>query len=150
MGDILYEFNDESINQIVDSRPGSDQYIALREVRWNSDMDYKLDLRKYFITKDGEECASKGVSFFTEEGPTNLCNALIQHNYTNLRKVADAVIHHEDGIDAMAYSLAMMKEHEYQSFMNELQEKRDAYHSDPTVNVLNATELLETFLKEGE
>lgn len=93
------EFNleiDDSINEIIDEAPGSNSFIALRKLRWNEDGKFKLDLRKWYTNSEGEEIAGKGVSFSTEEGPSNLIEALLKHGYGETRKTLNGIKDRED------------------------------------------------------
>ena len=93
------EFNleiDNSINEIIDEAPGSNSFIALRKLRWNENGKFKLDLRKWYINNEGEEIAGKGVSFSTEEGPSNLIEALLKHGYGETRKTLNGLKDRED------------------------------------------------------
>ena len=93
------EFNleiDDSINEIIDEAPGSNSFIALRKLRWNDNGKFKLDLRKWYTNNEGEEIAGKGVSFSTEEGPSNLIEALLKHGYGETRKTLNGIKDRED------------------------------------------------------
>ena len=93
------EFNleiDDSINEIIDEAPGSNSFIALRKLRWNDNGKFKLDLRKWYTNNEGEEIAGKGVSFSTEEGPSNLIEALLKHGYGETRKTINGIKDRED------------------------------------------------------
>ena len=66
------EFNlelDDSLNDVIDEAPGSNE---------------------------GEEIAGKGVSFMTEEGPSNLVETLLSHGYGDTRKTLDSLKDRED------------------------------------------------------
>lgn len=92
------EFNlelDPSVDEVFDEVPGS-SFLALRKLRWNSNSEFKLDIRKWYTKNDGEEIAGKGVSFMTEEGPSNLVNALLHHGYCSTEKVIDGIKNRED------------------------------------------------------
>lgn len=63
------------------------QFTALRKIRWgDSDKDY-LEIRRWRNTPDGGEQAAKGCTFMTEEGPSELMNALIDLGYGNTKEV---------------------------------------------------------------
>jgi len=79
--DFYYEIKENGIDEIVDEYPGTNSYIALREIRWNENDDFKLDIRKYFVKSDGTESIGKGLSFATPAGPGMLASKLIEHGY---------------------------------------------------------------------
>ena len=63
------------------------QFTALRKVRWgDSDKEY-LEIRRWRNTPDGGEQAAKGVTFMTEEGPSELINTLVDLGYGNTKAV---------------------------------------------------------------
>lgn len=93
------EFNlelDDSINDVIDEAPGSNSFLALRKLRWKSSGPFRLDIRKWYVNNEGEEIAGKGVSFMTEEGPSNLVETLLSHGYGDTRKTLDSLKDRED------------------------------------------------------
>lgn len=92
------EFNleiDDSINEVFDEGVGN-SFLAMRRLRWNETGTFKIDLRKWITTVDGEEIPSKGFSFITEEGPENLVNCLLKHGFGNTRKTLEGLQDRED------------------------------------------------------
>lgn len=97
------EFNlelDPSIDEVIDEVPGS-SFIALRKLRWSENSSFKLDIRKWYTNSDGEEVAGKGVSFMTDDGPDNLIEALLKHNYGDTRKTLNGIKDREDFLPAV-------------------------------------------------
>jgi len=86
---------DPSIDEVIDEVPGN-SFIALRKLRWSTSGPFKLDIRKWFTSTEGEEIAGKGVSFMTEEGPANLIEVLLKHGYGDTRKTLDGIKDRED------------------------------------------------------
>lgn len=68
-----------NLDEVVDEK--GNQSINLRLVAWGENGKEKLEIRKWFIHDDGSETASKGVAFFTEDGPHNLVHAMIKNDY---------------------------------------------------------------------
>lgn len=94
------EFNlelDPDIDEIFDEGVGS-SFLAMRKLRWNPDSDFKLDLRKWFTKSTGEEVAGKGFSFITDNGPNELVDVLLKHNYGDTKAVLDEIRHRDDFI----------------------------------------------------
>lgn len=98
------EFNleiDPSLNVIFDETPGSNAFLALRNLRWDSKSPYKIDIRKWYTNANGEEIAGKGVSFMTPEGPENLIQALLQNGFGDTRKTLNGIKDREDFLPAV-------------------------------------------------
>lgn len=91
---------DPSIDEVIDEIPGS-SFIALRKLRWSENSPFKLDIRKWYTNSEGNEIAGKGVSFMTEEGPDNLIEALLKHNYGDTRKTLNGIKDREDFLPAV-------------------------------------------------
>lgn len=77
--DALHLEIDPSLDEVFDEGSGS-TFLALRKLRWSETSDFKIDIRKWYVNKEGEEVAGKGVSFLTEDGPTNLALAMARHD----------------------------------------------------------------------
>ena len=75
---------------------GANSYLAMRRLRWTEGKDFKLDLRKWFTDKDGQEIAGKGFSFITEEGPHNLATALVRQGFGNTGDILNELKSRED------------------------------------------------------
>jgi hypothetical protein len=72
------------------------QFTALRKIKWgDGDKEY-LELRRWRNTPDGKEQAAKGCTFMTEEGPSELVNALVDLGYGNTREVLTHLSERED------------------------------------------------------
>lgn len=91
---------DPSIDEVVDEVPGN-AFIALRKLRWSDSGPFRLDIRKWYTNSEGEEIAGKGVSFMSEEGPDNLIEALLKHNYGDTRKTLNGIKDREDFLPAV-------------------------------------------------
>lgn len=81
--ELRYEYDPQSVNEVVDSTEGTGNYIALRKVRWNPNAEFKYDIRKYFVKSDGTEVAGKGFSFMSEEGPDTLTEVMVGNGFGN-------------------------------------------------------------------
>ena len=79
---------DPDFNFTIDEKGNS--FISLRKIQWNNKGDYRLDLRKYISTENGEQMG-KGVSFLTEEGPGELAKVLIENGYGDAEELATAI-----------------------------------------------------------
>lgn len=95
---------DDSVNEVFDELPGS-SFLALRKLCWNGSGNFKLDIRKWYTDKLGNEVPGKGVSFMTEEGPANLIEALLKNGYGDTRKTLNGISEREDFIPEVARTL---------------------------------------------
>lgn len=79
---------DKNFDHTIDEKGNT--FIALRKIAWGDSENYKLDLRKYYTTEDGERM-NKGVSFLTDEGPNELARVLIDTGYGNAMDIAESI-----------------------------------------------------------
>lgn len=94
--EIKVDILEGGINEVFDENNKSNAFLALREIRWNENSSYKLDIRKWFTSSTGDEIPGKGVSFMTEEGPHTLTEALLAHNYGRTQQVIESIKNRED------------------------------------------------------
>lgn len=84
------------INEIIEEK--GNQYTAIRKVQWIKEGDEpdpekgKIEIRKWMIQKDGSEQANKGVTFMTEEGPNQLAEILVDHDYGNTKTLVKSLL----------------------------------------------------------
>lgn len=64
-------------------------YIALRKIKWGNSDIFKLDLRKYYASANGDTM-NKGVSM-TDEGAHELTRVLLQNNYGYPDEIIDTI-----------------------------------------------------------
>ena len=84
-------------------------YISLRKLCWcgadeAEEKEGKLDIRKYYTGKDGNEVVGKGVSL-TEEGANELINVLTSNNYGNTKTIINNIKNREDFMPSLASCL---------------------------------------------
>ena len=85
-------------------------YISLRKLCWcgadeAEEREGKLDIRKYYTGKDGNEVVGKGVSL-TEEGANELVNVLTSNNYGNTKTIINNIKDREDFMHSLANCLS--------------------------------------------
>lgn len=75
-----------------------DQYNALRKVAWGDSPDEKakLEVRRWRNNPDGTTMAAKGMTFLTEEGPSELTNCLLKLGYGNTKEVLSIIKDRDD------------------------------------------------------
>ena len=64
--------------------------IAIRKINWGEESDpskAKVDIRRWFINKDGEEAVGKGLHFLTEDGPHTLARVLVEKGFGKTRDI---------------------------------------------------------------
>lgn len=85
-----YEYNKEGINEIISER--GDVFLALREVRWAQGKPYKLDLRNYRSSEEGD-ITLKGCSF-TDDDADELTKVFIENGFGDNSEIANAIVEH--------------------------------------------------------
>lgn len=103
--ELVYEYKQDGIDEVIDEAPGSNSFLGLREVRWSSDREFKLDLRRYICKADGSETIGKGISFTTKEGPSCLAETLVEHGYGSTGSILSDLSHREDFAVCLADTL---------------------------------------------
>ena len=59
--------------------------LRLADVDWGG--GHRLELRKWYVGSDGVAKPNKGFGFLTDEGPHNLCYALLRLGYGKTEEV---------------------------------------------------------------
>jgi len=105
-GEFKYSFR--GINRIVEER--GNQFIRFAQIAWKGEdeecepNEIKYDLRKYTTDSDGKERMLKGVSFLSEEGPTELTHILLEEGFGKTENVIDIIKNRQDFKDAVEAS----------------------------------------------
>lgn len=90
-----FKYSFRGINRIVEEK--GNQFIRFAQIAWageDEDVDpskIKYDLRKYTTDAEGNEKMLKGVSFLTDEGPTELTHVLLEEGFGDTTKVLDTI-----------------------------------------------------------
>lgn len=79
---------DKDFDYTIDEKGNT--YISLRKIKWGDRGDFRLDLRKYISTEQGERM-QKGVSFLTDDGPNELVKVLLNNDYGKPDEVAEVI-----------------------------------------------------------
>ena len=97
-----YETDENKESYIIEEKGNS--YTQLAYERWNEDSQFRLALRKFYSSAKGET-AGKGVTFMTEEGPSELINALLKEGYGNPDDIANICVQNRpDIIGSIVYN----------------------------------------------
>lgn len=105
-GEFKYSFR--GINRIVEER--GNQFIRFAQIAWKGEdeecepSEIKYDLRKYTTDSDGKERMLKGVSFLSEEGPTELTHILLEEGFGKTENIIDIIKTRQDFKDAVEAS----------------------------------------------
>ena len=84
---------DESLNDIFHEQGNT--YFALRKISWGDSDNYKVDIRKYYSSADGEETMSKGVSL-SDEAANSLTESLVKNGYGNTKEMLKMLVQREN------------------------------------------------------
>ena len=103
MKPFTYEI-DPDYDYILDEKGNT--YTALRKIRWGEREEFKLDLRKYYATEDGERM-SKGCSF-NDEAADELAKVLLSTQYGDADEIANVIC--TDRLDIAARVLKTIQE----------------------------------------
>lgn len=112
--DFSYQI-DNSVDCVVDELGNS--AIMLRKVGWGG-RDPKLEVRKWYLSGDTEK-PNKGVTFLTEDGPSNLAKAIIRYNYGDTESYLRELKNREDFYDALGKVIGKQKIKEAEETENE-------------------------------
>lgn len=100
MSDFKYSI-DESYNHIIDEKGNT--FLALRKIAWGDSDNYRLDLRKYYNTEEGERMA-KGVSM-SDEAADELVNVLTSTGYGNTKEIIDNIKNRDEFFTCLSQSI---------------------------------------------
>lgn len=82
-GEFKYSFR--GVNRVVEEK--GNQFIRFAQIAWageDEEVDpskIKYDLRRYFTDSDGVEKMGKGVTFLSDNGPTELTHILVEEGF---------------------------------------------------------------------
>lgn len=85
---------DPNFDYVLEERANT--FIALRKIKWGSQTESKLDIRKYRATEEGE-MMMKGCSI-TDEGANELTKILVEQGYGLDKEIYDAIINNRPEI----------------------------------------------------
>ena len=100
-----FKYSIRGIDRVVEEK--GNQFIRFAQIAWaGEDEDVlpeaiKYDIRKYTTDSAGNERMLKGVSFFSEEGPNQLANILVEEGFGNTRTILQNIRKRSDFADAL-------------------------------------------------
>lgn len=95
-----FKYSIRGINRIVEEKGNS--FIRFAQIAWageDEDVDpskIKYDIRRYFTDSDGAEKMGKGVSFLSNEGPSELTHILVEEGFGKTSKILDSIKTRDD------------------------------------------------------
>lgn len=99
MSDFKYELDKEFGDHVLEEHGNT--FFALRKIKWGSSSDYKLDLRKYYATAEGEQM-SKGC-VFNDECANELARVLVEKGYGDDEALYNAITKHRPYVLSRIY-----------------------------------------------
>ena len=102
-GEFKYSFR--GINRVVEEK--GNQFIRFAQIAWAGEDEeiepdkIKYDLRRYFADADGVEKMGKGVTFLSDNGPTELTHILVEEGFGKTSKILDSIRTRDDFPDAV-------------------------------------------------
>lgn len=105
-GEFKYSFR--GINRVVEEK--GNQFIRFAQIAWagkDEEVDpskIKYDLRRYFVDSDGAEKMGKGVTFLSDNGPTEFTHILVEEGFGDTTKILNSIKTREDFPDAVRCS----------------------------------------------
>ncbi|MDD3122009.1 MAG: hypothetical protein PHC62_00670 [Candidatus Izemoplasmatales bacterium] len=86
MSDFTYEIDENSPVHVVDER--GNVYLQMAKYKWNGKGDFKLGIRQFYSNAEGDRLG-KGISFLTDNGPHDLCHALLEDGFGNPDEIVE-------------------------------------------------------------
>ena len=102
-GEFKYSFR--GVNRVVEEK--GNQFIRFAQIAWageDEEVDpgkIKYDLRRYFTDADGVEKMGKGVTFLSDNGPTELTHILVEEGFGKTSKILEVIKNRDDFADAV-------------------------------------------------
>ena len=106
-----YEYKKDGIDQIISEH--GDMFLALREVRWSANKDYKLDLRHYRSDELGDKTL-KGCSFNDDEAD-ELTKILLSEGFGDDYEIAGALASYRPNICKALFESGVLPDIESQN-----------------------------------
>lgn len=100
-----FAYSFRGINRVIEEK--GNQFIRFAQIAWAKDDEevdpskIKYDLRKYTTDADGNEKMLKGVSFLTDNGPTELVHVLTEEGFGKTTKILETIKNRDDFPDAV-------------------------------------------------
>lgn len=120
---------DENCNVIIEE--SQNQFTALRRISWGSsdeNPEARLELRRWRNQPDGSEFPLKGCTFMTEEGPSNLAEALLDLGYGNTLTCLKSLLARDNARKYLNSALNNKDDEFYDADAGEYEDETEEYY----------------------
>lgn len=104
----------------------ANKFMALRKIKWGNSEEYKLDLRNYVATEEGERML-KGCTFISEEAGHELASVLIKQGYGHIEEIAEAVVSNDELLGAVASEISKVEPDYVKKCIDKFVESGESY-----------------------
>lgn len=115
---------DPNFDFVVDEK--ANKFMALRKIKWGSSDEYKLDLRNYVATEEGERML-KGCTFISDEAAHELTRVLIREGYGHPDDIAQEICARQELLGAVAGEISRMEPKFVEKAVEKYQNTLDEY-----------------------
>lgn len=129
-GSLYYEYNPNGVNIILEDVSGN-SYIAMREVRWSPESQFKFDIRRYFTKQDNEELPGKGVGI---SDPDHLANMMVATGFGFSHTIIEQLDKRDELVSGLGQFCADMNDQDYAQFKEDIDAERNKAQIDRGMN----------------
>ena len=94
MAEFKFEVDKNFGDHVIEERDNLS--IIMRKISWGNSGEYKLDIRKYLYTEEGERM-NKGISL-TDNGANELAKELVSCGYGDTKEIIKALSKREENL----------------------------------------------------
>ena len=94
MAEFKFEVDKNFGDHVIEERDNLS--IIMRKISWGSSGEYKVDIRKYLYTEEGERM-NKGISL-TDNGANELAKELVSCGYGDTKEIIKALSKREENL----------------------------------------------------
>ena len=94
MAEFKFEVDKNFGDHVIEER--DDVSIIMRKISWGNSGEYKVDIRKYLYTEEGERM-NKGISL-TDNGANELAKELVSCGYGDTKEIIKALSKREENL----------------------------------------------------
>ena len=94
MAEFKFEVDKNFGDHVIEERDNLS--IIMRKISWGNSGEYKVDIRKYLDTEEGERM-NKGISL-TDNGANELAKELVSCGYGDTKEIIKALSKREDNL----------------------------------------------------
>ena len=94
MAEFKFEVDKNFGDHVIEERDNLS--IIMRKISWGNSSEYKVDIRKYLYTEEGERM-NKGISL-TDNGANELAKELVSCGYGDTKEIIKALSKREENL----------------------------------------------------